>query len=530
MLSSPVDNNASGSCRDKHNINKQCSSHQESECSVRNIREPIQANSFVEEPEEDFFENDNFTESKSCDREDTGCNIARNGTCEGRMMCEESRLPKETTMSDVNRVNDSNNSRCHRPRFNDEQQRDVRSSRRNSESRTDRKSLQVPTSIFRSTKDPATNQSSALPLTLNNRTLTNRTVKNRSNVTPEFEKELYRVEQRRAQLMRCIERKQQELMMENRKVRTSLQNDCEQQSSGCERQSLHDSRKRRPSQRDTREHRPSHHDIRENRLQSQDDTSKRRQPQHDTRRRRTSQRDTSERRQSHHDASKRQQPHHDTRKRRQSQHDTRERRPSQGNTSGRLPSQHDTREHRISQYDLRERQPLDTKERLSSKGESKNHDQPRGTFVVECFCNFSATDNGCNNEPVTKQVQLDETYRPSARGFSDRKSGCPNRVSSRHNNINADNKTEVKVETARKDAASTGCHSRSGRCSTPRNNACSVTLPDSTEQRLSNQGTSRKRGCPCPRVEDLMSSTDDSPATAVDGNQKLNNRGWNETQ
>jgi len=154
-------------------------------------------------------------------------------------------------------------------------------------------------------------------------------------------------------------------------------------------------------------------------------------------------------------------------------------------------------------------------------------------YIVECFCNFSAIGNGCNNEPVTKQVQLDETYQPPARGVSDRSSCCPIRVSSRNNNTNVDNKTEVKVETARKDSASTGRHSssrrqsRSSRSSTPRNNA-SVMSPDSAEQQISNQDTLRPRGCPCPRVVDLISS--DSLATAVGGNQNYNNRGSNETQ
>jgi len=291
-------NNASGSCRDnKCNSNKQFLPHQESECSVRNVREPIQANSFVENPE-DFFKNDTFTESKACDREDTGCSrIARNGACEVRK-CEESKPAKETARADVDN-DDLNNSRCYRPGFDDEQQKGARSSRWNSEPWTGRESLQVSTSTFPPTQDPTTNQRFALPLALNSRTLTNRSVTNRSvtnrsNVTPEFEKELYMVEQRRAQLMRCIERKQRELMIENRKMRTSLQNDCEQRSKGCEKQSLHNPRERRPSQRDTRECQPSHHDIRERR-QSQNGTSERRQLHHDTNKCKQPQHDTSER-------------------------------------------------------------------------------------------------------------------------------------------------------------------------------------------------------------------------------------------
>jgi len=84
------------------------------------------------------------------------------------------------------------------------------------------------------------------------------------------------------------------------------------------------------------------------------------------------------------------------------------------------------------------------------------------------------------------------------------------------------------METERKDAATTGSHSR---CSTQRNNASVIMLPDAAEQHLSKQDTFRPRGCPCPKEVDLISSTNNSSTTVmIGGNQKHNNRGWNETQ
>ncbi|XP_060867422.1 dentin matrix acidic phosphoprotein 1-like [Metopolophium dirhodum] len=664
MLASPVDNNVGGSCRGKQNNNQQCSlPHQKSECSVRNVREPILANlqiSFDEKPEADFCKNDTCTESndreatgcsriakndtcstESNDREATGCSrvakndtcgarpreksrpakeptradasrddlknscrrqptfddeqqkgagssrrnnepwtgcesllqvstpleadfckndtytesndgeatgcsrIAKNGACGARPR-EESRPAKEPTGADVSR--DDLKTSCRRqPTFDDEQQKGAGSSRRNNEPKTGHESLHVSTPTVWPTKDPTTYQKSAPPSTSNNRTLTNRP----DGVLQEFEKELLRVEQRRAQLMRCIERKQRALMKESLEVRTSLQNYCEQQSSGGEKQSLHDIRERRPPQKDTTErrpsqydtrerrpsqydntvHRPSQHDTNEHRSSqygtrvhrpSQYDTTVHRPPQNDTNERRLSQYESRERlSSSHHDTRKRRPSQDDTRKRRPSQDDTRKRRPkrqpSQDDTRKRRPSQHDTRERRpsqdntrerrSSQYDLRECQPstLDTRERQSSKGE--NRKQPQGgSFVFECFCNFIGKDNSFNNKPATKQV------------------------SSRHSNNNAYNTT--KVEVARKDAASTGRHGGSGRRSTPRNDA-TATSPDSAEQNRSRQDTFQPRGCPRLRVVDLISFTNNSSVTTIGGTQKHNNRanrGWNETQ
>jgi len=536
MLVGPMDNNAGGSCRGKQNFNKQSLTHQKSECSVRNVREPIQANleiSFEDSPEANFFKNDTCTESN--ERDVTGCNrIARNGAC-GSRPHEDSR-PAEPTRADVS-SDDLKISRCCRLTFDDEQQKGAGSSRRNNEPWTGRETLQVSTPMVRLAKDQITDQKSAAPSTLNNRTLTNR-----SDGILEFKEELCRVEQRRAQLMRYIERKQRTLMIENQDVRTSLQNYCEQRNSGNEKQSLHDTRERQPAQNETRECRPSqydtrkfqqsHHNTKERRM-SQYDTRKHRlsqyeirerRPSHpDTRQRRSSQDDTRKRRPSQDHTRKRRPSQHDIGKRRSSQDDTRKRRPSQHDTGKRRPSQDNTRERRSSQNDLKKCQPsmLDTRERQSSKGESKNRKQPQGSFVVECFCNFIGSDNSCNIEPATKQVQRDESYQPSARGVSNGRSCFPIQVSSRHNNNNADNTTKVKVETARKDAASTGRHCGSSRRSTPRNDA-TATSPDSAEQHSSRQDTFQPRGCSNLRVVDLISSTNNS---SVSSTQKHNNQG-----
>lgn len=515
MLVGPVDNNAGGSCRGKQNFNKQSLPHQKSECSVRNVREPIQASlqiSFDENKEADFFKNDTCTESN--DRDVTGCSmIARNGACGSRPR-EDSRPAKEPTRADVS-SNDLKISRCRRPTFHDEQQKGAGSSRRNNEPWTGRESLQVSTPTVRPAKDQTTDQKSTPPPTFNNRTLANRTLTNRSDGILEFEKELYRVEQRRAQLMRCIERKQRALMIENRKGRTSLQNYCEQQSSGGEKQSPHNTRERQPPQNETRERR-----------MSQTDTSERRPSQYDIRKFQQSHHNISERRMSQYDTREHRLSQYEIRDRRSSHYDTRKRRPLQHATRKRRPSQDDTRERRSSQNDLKKYQPsmLDTRERQSSKGESKNRKQPQGSFVVECFCNFIGSDNSCNIEPATKQAQRDESYQPSARGVSNGSSCCPIQVSSRHNNNNADNTTEVKVETARKDATSTGRHCGSGRRSTPRNDA-TVTSPDSAEQHRSRQDTFQPRGCSSLRVVDLISSTNNSSVTTVSSTQKNNNRG-----
>jgi len=601
MLVSPVDNNADGSCRGKQNNNQQCSlPHQKSECSVRNVREPLLANlqiSFDEKPEADFCKNNTCTENNDreatgCsrivnndtyternDREATGCSrIAKNEAFGARPREESCRLAKEPTRADnMNRDDLKKTSCCRQSTFDDEQQKSAGLSRRNNEQWTDRESLQVSTPTVRSYKDPTTDQKSSPPLTSNNQTLTNQTVTNRSDgILQEFEKELYRVEQRRAQLMRCIERKQRALMKENREVRTSLQNYCEQQSSGGKKQSLHDTKDHRPPQQDTRErrlsqydttvHRPSQHNTSE-RWPSQYDTTVNRPSQHDTNERRSSQYEIRERRSSHHDTRKRQTSQDYTRRRRPSQHDTRKRRPSQEDTRKRRSSQYDTRERRSSQdntrerrssqddtrkrrssqydtrerrssqdntrerrssqYDLRECQPpmLDTRERQSSKGE--NRKQPKGSFVFECFCNFIRKDNSFNIDPSTKQVQRNESYQPSARGVSDGNSFCPIQVSSMHNNNNAYNTTEVGV--ARKDASLTGRHGGSGRHSTARNDA-TATSPDSAEQNRSRQDTFQPRGCPRIRVLDLISFINNSSVTSIGGTQKHNNRGWNETQ
>ncbi|XP_022179633.1 micronuclear linker histone polyprotein-like [Myzus persicae] len=550
MLCSPV-GNSGGPCDRKQNADKQCPPDQKSKCSVSKVRGPLQGSlcSFDEKPEENSCKNDSSTESKTCDREDTGCSsrTSSNGGC-GARMSEESRPTKEpTTVAD-----DLTNGRDPRPGFDSEQHSSALMSRRNGEQWSVHESLQVTTSAFRPSKSPATDRTSVPTPTSNNRTktnqtTTNRTVTNRSDGTLQFEKELYKVEQRRAHLMRRIERKQKELMTENRKTRTSLQDYCEQRNSGGEKQSLHDNRERRPSQHDTserrlsrydtserrnnncgqsqhntserrpsqydtRRRRPSQHDTRERRSSqhdsrvrrpSQHDTRKRRPSRHDTRERRSSQYDSRERRSSQHDSRERQSSRHDSRERRSSQHDSRERRsshhgtrarrPSHDNTREQLPSQHDNRELRTSQYDLRERQ--------SSKDESQNRKLPQGSFVVECFCNFSAVDNSCNNEPATKQM------------------------SSQHNNTYDDDTTDV-----RKGAASTGRHSRSGRRSRPRNNA-SVTPSGSAEQHRSHQDTPRPaRGCPFARVVDLIPSIINSSATSVGGTREPNNRGCNETQ
>jgi len=502
--------------------------------------------------EADFCKNDNYTESN--DREATDCSrIAKNGDCGARPR-EESRPAKEPTRADVSR-DDVKNSCCRQPTFDDEQLKGAGSSRRNNEPWTGHESLHVSTPTVRPVKDRTIDQKFAPLPTSNNRTLTNRP----DGLLQEFEKELYRVEQRRAQLMRCIERKQRELMKENREVRTSLQKYCKQQSSGSEKQSLHDIRERRPPPRDTTERRPSQYDTSKRQLsqhnnserrpsqydtkvhrQSQNDTNERRLSQyeirerrsshHDTRKRRTSQDDTRKRRLSQDDTRKRRPSQDDTRKRRPSQHDTRKRQPSKDDTRKRRTSQDDTRERQSSQYDLREYQPsmLDTRERQSSKGE--NRKQPQGSFVLECFCNFIGKDNSFNIEPATKQVQRKESYQPSARGVSDGNSFCPIQVSSRHSNNNANNTTEVEV--ARKDAASTGRHGGSGRRNTSRNDAI-ATSPDSAEKNHSRQDTSQPRGCPRLRVVDLISFTNNSSVTTIGGTQKHNNRanrGWNETQ
>lgn len=474
MLVGPVDNNAGGSCRGKQNFNEQSLPHQKSECSVRNVREPIRANlqiSFNENPKADFFKNDTCTEINDRDGV-TGCSrIARNGACGSRPR-ENSRPAKEPTRADMS-SDDLKISRCRRPTFNDEQQKGAGSSRRNNEPWTGSESLQVSSPTVRPAKDQTTDQKSAPLPTLNNRTLINR-----SDGILEFEKELYRVEQCRAQLMRCIERKQRALMIENRKGRTSLQNYYEQQSSGGKKQSPQDTRECQPPQNETREHR-----------MSQTDTSERRMSQYDTREHRLSQYEIRERRSSHHDTRKRRPSQNDTRKRRPSQDDTRKHRPLQHATRNRQSSQDDTRERRSSQNDLKKYQPsmLDTRERQSSKGESKNRKQKQGSFVVECFCNFIGSDSSCNIESATKQAQRDESYQSSARGVSNGSSCCPIQVSSRHNN-NADNTTEVKVETARNHAASTGRHCGSGCRSTPRNDA-TATSPDSAEQHRNRQDT-----------------------------------------
>ncbi|XP_008180682.1 uncharacterized protein LOC103308674 [Acyrthosiphon pisum] len=490
--------------------------------------------------EANVCKNDNCTESN--DREATGCSrIAKNGACGARPL-EESRRAKEPTRADVSRDDLKKTSCCCQPTFDDEQQKGAWSSQRNNEPWAGRESLlQVSMPAVLPTKDPITDQKSTPPPTSNNRTLTNRTVTNRSDgILQEFQKELYKVEQRRVKLMRCIERKQRALMQENREMRTSLQNCCEQQSSGGEKQSLHDIRNRRPPQQDTRERRPSQHNTSERRPSqhntserrpsqydtrvhrpSQNDTSERRPSQYDTRVHRPSQNDTNERRSSQYEIRERRSSHHDsrkcrtsqddtrkcrplqvdTRKRRPSHDDTRKRRKSQHGTRKRRPSQDNTRERRSSQYDLRGCQPsmLDARERQSSKGE--NRKQPQTSFVFECFCNIIGKDNSFNIEPATKQV------------------------SSRHNNNNAPNMAEVEV--ARKDAASTRRHGGSGRRNTPRNDA-TATSPDLAKQNRGRQDTFQPRGCPRLRVVDLLSFTNNSSVTTIGGNQKHNNRGWNE--
>ncbi|CAI6346672.1 unnamed protein product [Macrosiphum euphorbiae] len=493
--------------------------------------------------EADFCKNDTCTESN--DREATGCSrIAKNGDCGAGPREESCRPAKEPTRADESRDDLKKTSCCRQPTFDVEQQKGVGLSRRNNEPWTGHESLQVSTPTVRPYKDPTTDKISAPPPKSNNRTVTNRS----DGVLQEFEKELSRVEQRRAQLMRCIERKQRALMKENREGRTSIQTYCEQQGSGGEKQPLHDTRDRQPPQQDTRERRqpqydtskrqPSQHNTSECRP-SQYDTTAHRPSQYDTNNRRPSEYEMRERRSSHHDSRKRRPSQDDTRKRRPSQDDTRKRRPSQHDTRKRRPSQDDTRKRRPSQDDTRKRRPSqddtrkrrssqhDTRERQSLKGE--NRKQPQGgSFAFECFCNFIKKDNSFNTGSATKQVQRNESYQPSARGVSDGNSFCPKQVSSRHNNNNnAYNNTGMEV--GRKDATSTGRHDGSGRRSTPRNDATG-TSSDFAEQNRSRQDSFQPRGCPRIRVVDLISFINNSSVTSIGGTQKRNNRGWNETQ